>query len=291
MVRIDGRNSVILLALGAAMLAAGCREAPPAPPANVVVHQVKALPSEPGDQAWKAAPEFNAPLIPQDMVEPRQLADSTEAVRVRALSDGKELALRLEWKDETKDDMPGPAHFFDACAIQLPADVQPTVPAPQMGEAGRPVQISYWNASWQATVDGRKDSLNEIYPNAAIDHHPFEAESLKKDPAAQQAMEARYAPARALGNLMTGPRESPVEDMLAEGPSTLTPAEERTSRGRGVKSPEGWSVVIVRPLPEGFDGEQPAQIAFAVWRGEAREVGARKMRTAWIPLASEHPHE
>jgi hypothetical protein len=221
------------------------------------------------------------------LVEPRLLVNSTEAVRVRALTDGKNLALRLEWDDATKDDLPGPAHFLDACAIQFPADVQPTVPAPQMGEAGRPVRISYWNAGWQAMVDGRQDSLSELYPNAAIDHHPFEAESLKKDPVAQEAMEARYAPARALGNFISGPRESPVEDLMAEGPSTLASAPEQISRGTGVKSPTGWSVVFVRPLPEGFAEQRPAQIAFAVWRGESREVGARKMRTAWIPITLE----
>jgi len=282
------KKHLLFLAIAALFSSAlGCQEVKQEVPTNVVVRPVAELPSEPSDQAWKNAPEYVAKLIIQDMVEPRLLDASTETVRVRALSNGKEMALRLEWKDRTKDDLPGPAHFLDACAIQLPTDAQPTVPAPQMGEAGRPVHISYWNAGWQAIVDGRKDSLSELYPNAAIDHHPFEAESLKKDPAARKAMEARYAPARALENFMTGPRDSPVEDLLAEGPSTLTRAPDRVSRGKGVNSSAGWSVVITRPLPEGFDNQQTTQIAFAIWRGESREVGARKMRTAWILLVQE----
>lgn len=269
----------------------GCRQAAEAPPTNVVIRQVASLPSEPSDPAWRQAVEFDAKLIPQDMVEPRLLAESTAGVRVRALTDGRDLAVRLEWDDASKDDVPGPAKFFDACAIQVPADVQSTVPAPQMGETGRPVHISYWNAVWQASVDGRPDSLAALYPNAAVDHYPFEAESLKKDPAAQQAMAARYAPARTLGNPMAGPRESPVEDMIAEGPSTLTRSPEQASRGRGVKTATGWSVQIVRPLPASAANHQPGQIAFAVWRGDAREVGARKMRTAWIELSQEEIHE
>jgi DMSO reductase family type II enzyme heme b subunit len=272
------------------VLAAGCRETPPVAPTNVVVGAAEKLPADPGDAAWARAPLFAAKLIPQDMVEPRLLTESTDAVQVRALSDGKEVAFRLEWKDETKDDLPGPAHFFDACAVQIPATIEPTVPAPQMGEAGRPVLISYWNASWQAVVDGRTDSLTAIYPNAAIDHHPFEVASLKKDPAAQEAMEARYAPARALGNFMAGPRTSPVDDLQAEGPSTLAPASLKASHGQGERTATGWSVVIIRPAPEGFDDRTPTQVAFAVWRGEAREVGARKMRTAWIPLTQEDRH-
>lgn len=281
------RVVAILLAGSPWLLASGCREASPPAPANVVVHTTPKLPSGPDDPAWKKAPLFDAKLILQDMVEPRLLAESTEVVHVRALSDGKDLAFRLEWDDLTKDDLPGPAHFFDACAIQLPTEIEPTVPAPQMGEVGRPVHISYWNASWQATVDGREDSLTEIYPNAAIDHHPFEAESLKKDPAAQKAMEARYAPARTLGNFMAGPRTSPVDDLQAEGPSTLAPAPHKVSRGQGAKTPTGWSVVVVRPLPDGLSDKQGTQVALAIWRGEAREVGARKMRTAWIPLTME----
>jgi DMSO reductase family type II enzyme heme b subunit len=265
----------------------GCSETTPPAPTNVVVRQTAKLPTDPGDPAWDAALQFDAQLILQDLVEPRLLVASTEVLHVRALSDGKEVAFRLDWDDATKDDLPGPAHFFDACAIQAPVDAGPTVPAPQMGEADRPVHISYWNAAWQAMVDGREDSLSAIHPNAAIDHYPFEAESLKDDPAAQKAMEARYAPARALGNMMAGPRTSPVDDLLAEGPSTLSPAPEKVSRGNGERTASGWSVVIIRPLIDGFDAPEGTQIAFAVWRGEAREVGARKMRTAWIPLITE----
>jgi hypothetical protein len=209
---------------------------------------------------------------------------------VRALSDGNSLAFRLEWDDDSLNDMPMPAKFPDACAIQLPATTDPTVPAPQMGEVGRPVEISYWNAAFQAMVDGRPDTLNALYPDAAIDNHPFEAQSLEQNPEAQQEMAARYAPARALGNLRAGPRESPIEDLIADGPSTLTRASSSHSKGRGVRTATGWSVVITRPLPPGFSEDTPTHIAFAVWQGEAGEVGARKMRTGWIPLTLEASH-
>jgi hypothetical protein len=44
-------------------------------------------------------------------------------------------------------------------------------------------------------------------------------------------MAARYAPARAVGNEMAGPRERPVEDLIAEGPGTLSPAASQNSTG------------------------------------------------------------
>jgi DMSO reductase family type II enzyme heme b subunit len=265
----------------------GCRQATPPPPTHVVVKSVATLPADPADAAWNAAPQYVAQLVLQDLVEPRLLEPSTSEVRVRALSDGNLLACRLEWDDPSTNDVPGPSTFVDACAIQLPATTEPTVPAPQMGEVGRPVEICYWNAAFQAMVDGRDDSLTALYPGAVSDHHPFEAQSLQKDPQAQREMAARYSPARALGNMRAGPRDSPVEDLVADGPSSLTRAPSQQSKGRGVRTATGWDVVIVRPLPAGFSAVAPTQIAFAVWQGAAQEVGARKMRTGWIPITLE----
>jgi hypothetical protein len=54
-----------------------------------------------------------------------------------------------------------------------------------------------------------------------------------------------------------------------------------------VRTATGWDVLIVRPLPSGFSDKTPTQIAFAIWQGEAQEVGARKMRTGWIQLTLE----
>jgi hypothetical protein len=154
-----------------------------------------------------------------------------------------------------------------------------------MGEPGRTVEITYWNAGWQAIVNGRGDSIKDIFPNAQIDYYPFQATSLAKDPAAQSAMAARYAPARALGNNMAGPRTSPVQDLIAEGPGTIAPAKATTSKGSGQRTASGWAVVIARRLPDGLNAQSRTQVAFAVWQGEEQEVGARKMRTGWIPLA------
>ncbi len=265
-------------------LVAGCQEPVVPPAANVVVASAPTLPADPADAAWQAAPEHVAKLIPQDLVEPRLMKASTPEVRVRAITNGAEVAFRLEWADDQSNDLPGPAMFCDACAVQVPAKNEPTLPAPQMGEVGRPVEIAYWSAAWQAVVDGRGDSIKEIYPNATVDHYPFEAAALKKGSPEQREMAARYAPARALGNLLAGPRTTPVQDLVAEGPGTLTPAAESQSQGQGRRAENRWTVVIRRQLPAGFNADSPSNIAFAVWQGATEEVGARKMRTGWIPL-------
>jgi hypothetical protein len=242
------------------------------------------------DAAWQDAPEYVAKLILQDLVEPRLMAPSTSTVRVRSITDGARLALRLEWDDDSENIVAGTAEFPDACAIQLPERTEPTVPAPQMGEPGRAVEVTYWNAAWQATVGNRGGSIKDLHPSAAVDHYPFNAKSLEKDPAAQREMAERYAPAQALGNLMSGPRDAPVEDLIAEGPGTLRRAASLQSTGRGQRTASGWAVVLSRPIPDGFSTGVPTQIAFAVWRGDQGEVGAKKMRTGWITLSiQEHP--
>jgi DMSO reductase family type II enzyme heme b subunit len=271
-------------ALGVLLIAGCTAPAPPAPAQDVGLVPVAALPADPADAAWNAVPEFSTKLLLQDMVEPRLLKPTTAVVRVRALTCGSEAAFRIEWLDSTDDNLPGAARFCDACAVQVPAKADPSVPAPQMGEAGKTVEITYWSAAWQAMVNGRQDVIQSFYPNASVDHYPFDAASLKKDSAEQREMAARYAPARALGNAMAGPRTSPVQDLIAEGPGALAPAPQTSSRGGGKRTADGWAVVLIRRLPVGFSERTGSQVAFAIWDGSHEEAGARKMRSAWIPL-------
>jgi hypothetical protein len=156
-----------------------------------------------------------------------------------------------------------------------------------MGEGGQPVEITYWRASWQAAVNGRPDTLVALYPGAKVDHYPFESASLAPGSPEQVAMARRYAPARALDNPMAGPRTTPVQDLVATGAGTLTAAPRTVSTGAGKPSAAGWSVMLVRPLPAGVRPGMRSQVAVAVWQGAKGEVGARKMRSGWIPLAVE----
>jgi hypothetical protein len=268
-------------------VAPGCRREEPVSTTEVILAPVKAVPEAPDDAAWRTAPEHLAKLILQDMVEPRLMTPSTPHVRVRALTDGRDVAFRLEWPDSTHNDRNLPGEFADACAIQLPATITPDVPAPQMGEYGRPVEIAFWSAAWQAEVDGRGDTITDRYPHASIDHYAYEAPPLKDDPVSQQELALLYAPARAVRNPVAGPRTSAVDDLIAAGPGTVMPALNGNSRGQGQRTPDGWAVVITRRLPEGLSGHTRGQIALAVWDGAREEAGARKMRTGWIPVTLE----
>ena len=272
--------SILILSL---LFIGSCRRTQvPTPEVNVV--QAKEITLDPNNAVWNSVSLHTSKMILQDLVEPRLLEPSTPEIQVKAITSGTEIAFRLEWMDETQNDLASPKHFIDGCAVQLPAKIDPNVPAPQMGEVGKTVDISYWRADWQAIVDGRADEITSIYPNASVDHYPFQAKSLENNPQAKNEAELRYSPARALGNRRSGPRDQPVEDLIAEGPGTLSPAPAAISKGKGVRTAKGWAVVITRPIPSGFSVSTPSQIAFAIWEGSHTEVGARKMRTGWVPL-------
>lgn len=273
------RHTVLIVLL----LAGGCARAPK-PVSEVVAVSAAPLPASPADSAWDRAPEHIARMVPQDLVEPRLLTPSTPEVRVRALTNGAEICFRLEWEDATRSDTPGPSKMADACAVQIPEKIEKDLPEPQMGQDGKRVQVTYWRADWQATVDGRGDTIRDLYPNASIDHYPYDAKTIEGGDRAHKEMALRYAPARALGNLRAGPRSQPVEDLIATGPGTLSPGPSLGAKGKGIYGRKRWSVVISRKLPDGLGVNQRTHVALAVWEGSQHETGARKMRTGWIPL-------
>jgi len=281
----------IVIAVIAGVVVYGCRKrSSPAVVADVLAIAVPRIPLSPDDAAWASAPEHQAALLPQDMVEPRLVSPSTPLLRVRALTDGRRIAFRIAWSDATKDDLTGAAVFSDACAVQLPVAIDTSVPDPQMGQPGRPVEITMWSARWQAETDNPPQSIRDIYPNAAVDHYPFESPALDRESPDRQEMALRYAPARALGNAAAGPRRQPVQDLIAEGPGTIAPNAAGTASGLGRRTSDGWVVVIVRDLPRGLSADRSTHVAFAVWDGARHEVGSRKMRSAWIPLRTGKPH-
>lgn len=261
---------------------AACRKSPTLS-GEVVAVPVSAAPTDPSDPIWEKAPEYAGSLLLQDVVDPRLMQASTSEVRVRAAADGTAVAFRIQWLDPRKDDTPGPGLAVDGCAVQIPKTIAKEPPSPQMGEANRPVEVTFWRADWQAWANGRGDSIQDLYPNASVDHYPFRAAPLAGS-AGQQEMAKRYMPAQALGNRREGSRESAVEDLVADGPGTLRPEQGLGSHGKGIRTEDGWQVVVHRRLPAGLAPGTRTQVAFAVWEGSQGEAGSRKMRTGWISL-------
>jgi DMSO reductase family type II enzyme heme b subunit len=255
------------------------------------VRSTGALPAtDPESPQWDAAPEHPAKLMVQDVTEPRLTKAGVELVNVRALHDGETIVFRLEWVDATRDLVPDVGRGSDAAAIQFPLQPGADVPDAAMGQLGKGVQICYWKAVWQDDAEraaSGRDRIAALHPNASIDHYPAQAAGESRE-----EMERRYAPAAAAGNPILTARNGAVQEIVAEGFGSATPAPGQRASGRGVWTNGRWRAAIARPLVEGPDAAnlQPGQttyVAFAVWDGAEGHAGARKMRSGWIRLLLE----
>jgi DMSO reductase family type II enzyme heme b subunit len=278
------------------VLLAACSSQPKQDPEQVAAAFTAApLPFEdPASSLWKQAPEHPATLLKQDITEPMLIVPGVNLVKVRALHNGEWIVFRLEWSDATQDLVPRAGSSSDAAAIQFPLAADADVPDAAMGEKNKGVRIWYWKALWQDDAAraqaGGKDRIASLYPNAAIDHYPYQAGG-----AAQAEMEKRYAPARAAGNPVTMPTAAgPVQVLLAEGFGNVRPVSAQSARGNGQWKRGTWMTTIARPLRGGTElGDLAAgrrsYVAFAIWDGAQAHTGSRKMRSDWIPLRLEQP--
>lgn len=254
-----------------------------------------ALPTEdPASGMWDDAPEHPAKMMVQDVTEPKLIEPGVSLLKVRALHNKDWVVFRLEWDDPTQDLIPKSGSSSDAVAIQFPVRQGSDVPDPAMGELNKGVRIWFWKSVWQDDDErkksGKGDRISTLYPNAAPDHYPYEAEPLKKDAKAQTEAARRYAPARASGNpILVRPNSNPVQVLMSEGFGNTTPAGSQPSAGRGVWKSGKWMTTIARPLKGGdelgtLEPGKRGYIAFAIWDGAKQHTGSRKMRSGWVPF-------
>jgi len=184
---------------------------------------------------------------------------------VRALCNKKEIGLRIEWSDPTKDETEtGALKFRDAVAVGFPVNFGPSIPLPYigMGNRGRPVNIWHWKASWQADVDRGYQGVSETHDGMVSNVAPIP----------HRTAEEAGSPMAQLQ------RKSPVENLMAEGFGTLTSVPSPELTGKGIWKDGRWSVVIKRP--RSFKGGF-VPITFAVWDGSSGERNGMKGLTRW----------
>jgi hypothetical protein len=105
----------------------------PVPGAPIVATYVDGdLPAtDPGSGTWNDAAPTLVPLVAQQIAQPFLEEAGVHELDVRALHNGVEVALLLEWDDDSVDDLDGIRRYHDAVAVQLPvcADQTSTGPA------------------------------------------------------------------------------------------------------------------------------------------------------------------
>lgn len=111
--------------------------------------------TDPFTKVWEAAPVADVPLSAQQIWQPG--GGSVQAVQVRALENGQQIAFLVSWADATKDDVVA-ALPSDAAAIQLPLD--PThLPYQCMGQASSRVNIWQWKAALEANARASEGAI------------------------------------------------------------------------------------------------------------------------------------
>jgi len=266
----------------AAALTLGTLSAGPALAADKLeAIRVRAVSTDPAAAFWAQAPAMAVTMLPQNLVVPTSATSSVTSLQVRAVHDGSNLAIRLEWKDKTLSDVLRPDAFGDQVAVELPV-VPAENPSPMMGNPQGRVNIWQWRAALQRDLAQGSPEVRALYPNALTDVYP--------DQVLRSADAAPYNGAVSLKNPVSRPFHSAVLDQVAEGWSTITAVPEPKTDGRGVWKNGSCRVVILHPLGSG-DANCPklvpglsTQMAFAVWDGGSSEVGGRKAWANWVPF-------
>ncbi len=232
------------------------------------------LPTDPADPFWESMDPTRIMLNP---LWPEK--DTIYAVAVRAVHDGKRLALLCTWRDPISDGAPMRIQDFqDAIALQF--SMNGSTPFLGMGDANNPVNIWQWKAGWQQEVEGHRPDMPDEYPAMHVDTY----------------FATSYRTAVDVGNAVARPHTSPVEDANAWGFGTLKtqPATGQNVSGRGIWRDGSWSVLLVRELKSRdrddvqFVVGRPAPVAFAVWDGQNRDRNGRKVVSNWHRLILEN---
>jgi hypothetical protein len=217
---------------------------------------------------WQAVPVMWLAMTPQQVTPPMGGGDVTR-VAVRALNWENQLFVMLEWADPTVDlGSARPEDYTDAVAVQFPAVAGSAVPAICMGQADQAVNIWQWRADSQEGIPAQPASgYVDLYPST----------------------DDLYYPAKAVGNPMAAPA-GPVQNLVAGGFGTVTPAESQVVMGNGVYRNAGWTVVMSRSFATP-DALQPAfsvstliDTAFAVWDGGSNNRNGMKSVSVFVQM-------
>ncbi|MDD1763031.1 MAG: ethylbenzene dehydrogenase-related protein [Methanothrix sp.] len=256
----------------------------------IPVTRVEALPDHPDAGTWARTPAINLHLMPRWW-----RTDRPEEVTVRALHDGKDIALQLVWLDATHDATAMRTQDFrDAVAVELSASADP--PFFAMGQRNQFVNIWMWKSERQADLEPAFQDLEKVYPNLGIDSYP----NLLKSPLEQPHRHALtlesnpiFVTAWGAGNIVADPtRHSAAEDLSAQGFGTLRarPPTDQAVDAKGVYGTDSYRVVFRRPLKGKGPGAVTLEpgtavpVAFAVWNGAAGDRDGKKSVTIWQEL-------
>ncbi len=275
-------------------------------PVTIPVGTIKGpIPMDGANPLWESVPGVLIPLSGQTITTPMHPNISVKTVMVRMATNGKEIGIWANWGDQTQNNtVIGPQDFRDQMAVQFPVQISGAPPFQCMGQSGGTVNIWRWNAEWQkdlgAGVAGMWD-VDQQYPSIAWDFYYEEPSGGVTYMDRIGRSLGPFNPGIWSGNILSDPdmRTSTVEDLNANGFSTLTTQASQDVYGYGGWEPYGamkggccsgptWLVVMKRTLKTNdpndtqFKAGASIPIAFAVWDGQNVERNGMKGISTWF---------
>ena len=218
-------------------------------PAIQVVNRDGSLPIDPYDPFWDSGPvAVKVELGPQMITNPKWPNPSTKGVTVRGVKNNSDIAIMLEWDDQTKSsNFDHSALYVDRAAVMFPVTANKESPSITMGEPGKPVNIWQWKAiGGERGQPGVKDNSNSKLAYQTL------------------------------------------EDLNAEGYSTLTDQNQQDVKGGAVWENNKWRLVFTRSLTNGNANDvqfkKSVLMATAVWNGSNKELNGQKGIAGWLLL-------
>jgi hypothetical protein len=259
------------------------------PKADIIVHMLDKIPTDPYSPKWDEVPVSNIALDQQSIVKPLKLEAPKEPVRVRAAHDGESIAFLIEWSDPKPETQAiKVTEFRDACAVLITR-----YPAPPearfMGTNTVTATILHWKADWQVDLDEGFQDLEKAFPNMSVDMYPLLKDSITDGKPPKTTDIPDFAkirlPGTWVGNPVSQPsKTTPVEKLIGKGPGTITTLPTQDAAGRGVWKDGVWRVVLAKKMKasDAVQGEIEIErgatysVAFTVWFGQSGDRGARK---------------
>jgi mono/diheme cytochrome c family protein len=259
---------------------------------RIVATRVPELPTHSDSGVWRGTPAVNLHMMPLWW-----RTDRPEEITVRAVHDGKTLAMLLKWEDDTRDATAiRPQDFRDSVAVEFA--LAPDPPFFAMGQPGAPVNIWMWKAERQADMEPAFQELDKIYPNIGIDSYPNSSKSPLEQPtrnALTLQSDPGFVTAWGAGNIVADPtRHSAAENLTAQGFGTLKahPRASQSVVANGEHMTGSYLVQFTRALSVSAGEVKLAPggrvpVAFAVWNGSAGDRDGKKSVTIWQELVLE----
>jgi hypothetical protein len=232
------------------------------------------VPSEPLDERWSRTREVDVVLAPLSWRD-----NAVFAAKLSALHDGQSLAVRVRWRDATRDEgVVDHAQLRDGAALAFSNEAEP--PLFGMGSHQHPVNLWHWKAERPIDAAGLLDLIGAT-PHRIVD--PLLGES-KSD------VSPRYVPAPSSAESGGKPAELSAE--------TFEKLRQLQASGAVIASnarwaDDEWSVVFVRSLAPRTAQEVALQpgaqvlVALAIWNASIGDHAGCKSISIWQKLVVE----